>query len=628
MPRSVFVAVLLVLAPDAPADDREALKPLAEKALKAAGGEKLRAVKAWTVTQRYTAAGTTIVSRLYFQPPERFRSEDESTEAGKLVRSVMVINGDQGWWVEQGKTRDMGAREAAFVKQAALPHAAPVLAPAWLSHPNSVLTKLPGVKVGDREAAAVQVSRKGAGTVQLSFDTETGRLLKVKMEQKLPNGADTVTELVFGDFRAVGGFVLPHQKAHQSGGKVSPPWVVTEYKFADALDAKLFEKPVTTDDVKRPAFVTAFLAVKREVDAREDKLFFAFEEGRDGLESEAEREAAFLLVVRQTAKLRAPAAEKVLAAVRPHAADPAARDALVWVVSKSHGTAPGNEAAELLMKHHLTRAQTIDLAYEHKEAPLRWTEPMLRAQLAAAGLPKGDRPRVLFALAWVKKTHSELPSLLARATDNELAQLEWHYGKGLVADFRKLDAARAEAEAVRLFTDLGKKHGSEKAVRDVTFGDLAKAALFEVRHLSVGKPAPETAGEDTDGVKLQLSDYRGTVVMLSFWGTWCRPCMQLVPHEREIVERLRGKPFALVGVNSDTDRTKVKAAMARAGITWRSFWCGEKGTDGDIPSLWNVRGWPTVYVLDHKGVIRAKNVTGTALDRILDKLVAEVGVKK
>jgi hypothetical protein len=58
------------------------------------------------------------------------------------------------------------------------------------------------------------------------------------------------------------------------------------------------------------------------------------------------------------------------------------------------------------------------------------------------------------------------------------------------------------------------------------------------------------------------------------------------------------------------------------GVTWRSFWCGEKGTSGPIPTKWNVRGWPTIYVIDHEGVIRYKNVRGEKMDEAVDALLA------
>src|SRR3954469_16815900 len=98
----------------------------------------------------------------------------------------------------------------------------------------------------------------------------------------------------------------------------------------------------------------------------------------------------------------------------------------------------------------------------------------------------------------------------------------------------------------------------------------------------------------------------------------------MYPHERSLVKRLEGKPFALLGVNSDKDKEELKKRMAEEKITWRSFWNGPKGTDGPISRAWNVRGWPTIYVLDARGVIRAKGVRGEAMDRAVDDLLAEM----
>lgn len=98
----------------------------------------------------------------------------------------------------------------------------------------------------------------------------------------------------------------------------------------------------------------------------------------------------------------------------------------------------------------------------------------------------------------------------------------------------------------------------------------------------------------------------------------------MFPHERSLVKRMEGKPFALIGVNSDRDKEFLKKENERQQITWRSFWCGEKGTSGDIPTKWNVTGWPTLYYIDHKGIIRQKNLRRPQqIDEFLDKLVAE-----
>ena len=66
--------------------------------------------------------------------------------------------------------------------------------------------------------------------------------------------------------------------------------------------------------------------------------------------------------------------------------------------------------------------------------------------------------------------------------------------------------------------------------------------------------------------------------------------------------------------------------MKEKNISWRSFWNGPNGPGGPISTKWNVRGWPTIYVLDNKGVIRYRGVRGEAMDKAVDTLLAEMGV--
>ena len=100
----------------------------------------------------------------------------------------------------------------------------------------------------------------------------------------------------------------------------------------------------------------------------------------------------------------------------------------------------------------------------------------------------------------------------------------------------------------------------------------------------------------------------------------------MYPHERSLVKKLANKPFALIGVNSDQDREALKQVLKDQQITWRSFW-NSGSTTGPISQKWGVQGWPSLWLIDAKGVIRNKwlgSPNGDALDKEIDKLLAEM----
>jgi thiol-disulfide isomerase/thioredoxin len=145
-----------------------------------------------------------------------------------------------------------------------------------------------------------------------------------------------------------------------------------------------------------------------------------------------------------------------------------------------------------------------------------------------------------------------------------------------------------------------------------------------------------------DDKPMKLSEYRGKVVLLVFWATWCGPCMAMVPHERELAKRHIGRPFAVIGINGDGDimygpnreqideKSRVREVIKREQITWRSF---HNGPQFGIVGRWNVDSWPTLYVINHQGVISHKFVGAPedkALDAAIEKLTtaAEADQKK
>lgn len=94
--------------------------------------------------------------------------------------------------------------------------------------------------------------------------------------------------------------------------------------------------------------------------------------------------------------------------------------------------------------------------------------------------------------------------------------------------------------------------------------------------------------------------------------------MAMVPHERSLVKRMSDKPFALIGVNGDDGDDELPAKNKEKEITWRSFKNKPADDRKSIAEEWNVQGWPTLYLIDHQGIIRQKWI-GSPGDEVLDR---------
>jgi thiol-disulfide isomerase/thioredoxin len=165
----------------------------------------------------------------------------------------------------------------------------------------------------------------------------------------------------------------------------------------------------------------------------------------------------------------------------------------------------------------------------------------------------------------------------------------------------------AKAEPARLELARLKKTLREK------YGDL-------INDLSIGNAAPEIKIQAVDGTEARLSALKGKVVVLDIWTTWCVPCKAMIPHEREMVERLKDKPFVLVSISADEKKETLTAFLAKEKMPWTHWWNGQ---EGGIMEEWDVKYVPMVYVIDSRGVIRHKDLRGEELEKAVDALLAE-----
>ncbi len=239
------------------------------------------------------------------------------------------------------------------------------------------------------------------------------------------------------------------------------------------------------------------------------------------------------------------------------------------------------------------------LLAEHVDAP--WAATELVAMLA--------RQRPWFDEDFVRQ---RLEQLATKSKTKEVCASAWFELA------RRLDSSKStpeeQARAIELRARITKEFAGTRAA-----GELAARANAQA--VEVGGTAPDFDAVDGEGVAFKLSDYRGKVVLLDFWGFWCGPCVASLPHVRTLSERFKDAPFAVIGVNTDDDRQRFLDQCKARNITWRNAFTGAK--DNAISRQYRVRGYPTVLVIDHEGVVR-KRYLGAAPQREVERAIEEL----
>jgi hypothetical protein len=92
----------------------------------------------------------------------------------------------------------------------------------------------------------------------------------------------------------------------------------------------------------------------------------------------------------------------------------------------------------------------------------------------------------------------------------------------------------------------------------------------------------------------------------------------MYPQKREFVKRYSGKPFAVLDVNADEQLETLRKSVQAGTITWRCWW---DAASSKIGQSWNVTSWPTIYLIDRRGIIRAKNLHGQELSQAIEHLM-------
>ena len=232
----------------------------------------------------------------------------------------------------------------------------------------------------------------------------------------------------------------------------------------------------------------------------------------------------------------------------------------------------------------------LDSMYEHRQ-PLK-----LSAKIDLAGLGLSAATR-----AQLDSLYAEIGSRISlgvwRSYDLAKQKLEgrvlyWYLAGRLIDGF----------ERGRAFAFVRRKWEEFQAINPYPeYAEAVQAALAEALKLQPGQPAPEFTLRDLDGQPVSLSQFKGQVVLLDFWASWCGPCIGNLPDLRKIKERTADRPVVFLNVSLDADEAAWREAVAEHEI--KGVHVRVAGWDADVAKSYQVKSIPSYYLVDSQGLI-------------------------
>lgn len=152
-----------------------------------------------------------------------------------------------------------------------------------------------------------------------------------------------------------------------------------------------------------------------------------------------------------------------------------------------------------------------------------------------------------------------------------------------------------------------------------TEASQARAVVANLKMIDA-KVAPAFVVKSHTGDELSIEKFRGKIVLLDFWASWCIPCRIDMPEVRKIWKQYGSDRFAIIGINLDSSRPPFEAYMKEEGITWLQYYDG-LGWGNKISRLYGVYAIPHTVLIDQDGVIQAAGLRGEELSNRIGELL-------
>ena len=176
-----------------------------------------------------------------------------------------------------------------------------------------------------------------------------------------------------------------------------------------------------------------------------------------------------------------------------------------------------------------------------------------------------------------------------------------------------------EAKVADLLAVLQKEFPETPAAKDA---GMMLDSIKKQAELAVGKMFPDFHEKDLEGEALSISNYKGKVLLVDFWATWCGPCVGELPNVLAAYKKHHDEGFEVVGISLDKDREKLTSFMKEKGMTWKQYFDG-KQWQNKLAQDYGISSIPATYLLDRKGKVIGHDLRGDALEAAVAKALAQ-----
>ena len=157
-------------------------------------------------------------------------------------------------------------------------------------------------------------------------------------------------------------------------------------------------------------------------------------------------------------------------------------------------------------------------------------------------------------------------------------------------------------------------------LNDVAKGNMQ--SLDTERKLAIGGEPVHFNVKSIDGKTLSPASYKGKVLLIDFWATWCGPCVKEMPNVKQVYDKYHPKGFEIVGISLDQSRDRLDQYISTNKIPWPQYFDG-KWWKNDVAVMYGIQSIPSTILVDKAGKIRYKSLRGRQLESAVQQLLAE-----